>query len=136
MGQTGLPGFDECNYALKSAAGVNSLPSQQALVACSLRLCLPQLFAYRQGLQTRTHTARSPQTSHCYRATAMQPQPPLQPSPVPLPHHGAGTLRATPMVLDERVERKLEHTYVQRRHTSSYIHAHTLPNIHPRCSGL
>lgn len=75
MGETGLPGFDECNYALKSAAGVNSLPSQLALVARSLRLCLPQLSAYRQGLQIHTHTLSSPQTSHRYRATALQPQP-------------------------------------------------------------
>lgn len=36
MGEAGLPGLDECNYDLKSAAGVNSLPSQLALVACTL----------------------------------------------------------------------------------------------------
>lgn len=36
MGEAGLPGLDECNYALKSAAGVNSLPSQLVLVALSV----------------------------------------------------------------------------------------------------
>lgn len=36
MGETGLPGLDECNYALKSAAGVNSLHSQLAIAACTL----------------------------------------------------------------------------------------------------
>ena len=71
VGETGLPGFDECNYALKSAAGVNSLPSQLALVARTLRLCLPQLRAHRQGLQTRTHSVSSQQTSHRYRAAAL-----------------------------------------------------------------
>lgn len=77
MAETDLPGFDECNYALKSAAGVNSLSSQLALVAHSLHLCLPQLYAHRQGLETSTHSVSSPQTSHCYRATALQPQPPF-----------------------------------------------------------
>lgn len=112
MGETDLTGFDECNYVLKSAAGVNSLPSQLALVARSLRLCLPQLSAHRQGLQTRTHTVSSPQTSHRYRPTALQQQPPI-PS-----HQGSGTLHATPKILNEYVERKDErlHTRIPYTH--------------------
>lgn len=64
----GLPGLDECNYALKSAAGVNSLPSQLALVARTLPVFVysPRLDARRQGLQTCMQTGSSQQTSHRY----------------------------------------------------------------------
>lgn len=47
MGETGLPGLDECNYILKSAAGVNSLPSQLALVARAL-----SVFVYPDSMCT------------------------------------------------------------------------------------
>lgn len=126
MGETGLPGFDECNYALKSAAGVNSLPSQLALVAHSLRLCLPQLCAHRQGLQTCTHTVSSPQTSHSYRAVALQPQPPLLIRALELSMQ-------TPMMLDEYVERKEErwHTFAADTHQYNTTLHYTHPLQHP-----
>lgn len=80
MGATGLPGLDECNYALKSAAGVNSLPSQLALVARALPVFVysPRLDARRQGLQTCMQTGELPTDQpSLWAERARQPKPSL-----------------------------------------------------------
>lgn len=120
MGETGLPGFDEGNYALKSAAGVNSLPSQLALFARILSLCLPQHHTQRQGLQTCTHAVHSQQTRHRYMPTALQPQHSLLKAVLE-------RFMQTTIKRDEYVETKgCSHTYVQQAHINTmhlYTHA-------------
>lgn len=126
MGETGLPGFDECNYAITSAAGVNSLPSQLALVARALRLRLPQLHATQTGpADTHTHcmlpTDQPPLQAYSSAATATPPTP----RPPTLLIGALELFMQTPMILDEYVERKGARTHICGADTHQYD-AHVL----------
>lgn len=112
VGEMGLPGLNVCNYALKSAAGVNSLPSQLTLVARTL--CLHQLDARRQGLQTCMHTGSSQQTSQCYRLKELGSQSP--------PFFFMQTTKTSGWVY---AKKRCLQTYVEQAHINTRESTHT-----------